>query len=68
MSIEVINKIEVYEKNGEDVTVGKVLSITVESHWNYPERVTIGFAGTKLTVLGDELVAAIKNAMNTERF
>jgi hypothetical protein len=66
--IEVINKVQIYEKGGEDVPPGKDAYLTIKSHWNLSERVILRFGKTELTVLAKDLIAAVKNAQNTERF
>ena len=41
MKIETTSKVHVYEENGTETTVGKDLSITVESHWVRTNMVVI---------------------------
>lgn len=42
--------------------------IRVHSHWNRNNLVVIDFGDDKRTVDSDEIMAAIKNATNTERY
>ena len=47
----------------------KMPSVTVRNHWNHNDRVVIRIDdGTEVTVIGRDLIAAIENAMRTNRF
>lgn len=67
---EVINvKCEVrsYERNGEEI-YGEKDDVLVESHWNREAFVVISIRGRrslKLTVLAQDLKAAIENCVNS---
>jgi len=63
--IEVTQKIEVYEINDEEVPIGKTVTIGVESHWNLDESVVLRIGRKSYTVVGNDLITATKNAMNT---
>ena len=63
--IEVTQKIEVYEINDEEVPIGKTVTIGVESHWNLDNRVVLRIGRKSYTVVGNDLITATKNAMNT---
>ena len=65
--VKVKQEIEVYEIDGEAVGIGETVSMAVNSHWNRNEFVVIGFNGKELTVVGDDLKTAIKNAENSGR-
>ena len=63
--IEVTQKIEVYEINDEEVPIGKTVTIGVESHWDLDNRVVLRIGRKSYTVVGNDLITATKNAMNT---
>ena len=66
--IKVVNEVEIYEiGNGVEAASG-TKPLLVQSHWNLPERVILKRGTMEITVLADDLIAAIKNATNTERF
>ena len=52
-------KVEVYESNGKDIPIGKSEYMAVLSHWNRGERIVLVFNNQKVTVIANELVAAI---------
>jgi hypothetical protein len=68
--MKVENKIEIYEMSvkGEEVKLAGVgpgrKELIVKSHWNNTNKVILDFEGTQITVLADELNAAIRNATN----
>ena len=60
-----VNLVKVYEIDGEDVTPGlKSETIEVRSHWCHRDRVEIVIGEKKITVIGNDLEMAVKNAMN----
>lgn len=66
--IKVTCNVKFYEVQGtEEPPVGG-RSLEVVSHWCYSDRVVLEISGNTYTVLGSELISAIRNAMNTERF
>ena len=71
--INVRNEIKVYELHGRPVD-DTVLSATiiplffVASHWNENSKVIITLGGEMVTVVASDLIAAIKNATNSNRF
>ena len=60
--IEVTQKLDVYEFNGEEITG---VAINVNSHWNRHEWVVLGVGDNLYVVCGDDLKTAINNAMNS---
>ena len=67
--LKIKNEIECYEKDGAEIQAGQDSPILiVESHWNRADFVVVKFGKTELTVAADELMAAIKNAINTARW
>jgi len=66
--IKVKQTVEIYEENDVEVSIGTSKSLGVESHWNHNERVILGFGEKRITVVGRDLITAIQNAMNTNRF
>jgi len=62
--MEVINKIEVYEINGEEIGLGKRKDINIISHWNREEFVVIKIGRNTYTVSAEKLEKAIRNATN----
>mgnify|MGYP001612247348 FL=1 len=64
-TVDVYNKISVYEIDDKEVGPGQNPELTIESHWNIEDFVVLGFMGKKLTVAADALTTAIKNATNT---
>ena len=65
--IKIRQTIEIYEENDEDVPIGKEKSLGVESHWNCNERVILVFGRHRITVIGNDLITAAQNAMNSGR-
>jgi hypothetical protein len=67
--ITVESKVQVYEVNGKDAPAIDGPKLTVTSHWNLNDRVTLQFdGGEKFTVVAADLRAAIDNATNSRRF
>lgn len=64
--ISVANRITVYEVNGKEgePSVPRP-EITVTSHWNRNNFVTIEIEGQRYTVVANDLLAAIQNAKNS---
>ena len=62
--VEVKQTIQVYEVDDEKVPIGKNVTLGIDSHWNWDERIVLRFGKSKLTVLGEDLKTAIDNAMN----
>ncbi len=60
--VEVTQKIVVYEI--DDVEVNEK-TISINSHWNNDNRVVLRVGRHTFTVIGEDLKAAIDNAMNT---
>ena len=63
--IKITQEIEVYEVDGVEVGAGKTVKLKVLSHWNRHQLVAIGIGEKKYTVVGNDLITAIRNAMNT---
>ena len=66
--IKVKQEVEIYEEDDEEIKGLEGKHLTVESHWNWDERVTLVIGRKRYTVLGDDLKTAIDNAMNINRF
>ena len=43
-------------------------SILINNHWNDKNKIEIEINGERHTFLGNELIEAIKNCMNTARY
>ena len=65
--IKVEQMVGVYEHNGKAIPVGKSEEIGISSHWNRDSMVVIEVGDETFTVNADDLLAAIKNATNTNR-
>jgi len=74
--IEVKQAVKIYEEDDRRLSVGESKRIGVESH--YSEGMVILVIGMKgatpkhptvkrITILGEDLITAIQNAMNTNR-
>lgn len=63
MAIKVTNELSTYDEPSKT-------PVRIHSHWNEPKKIVIEFlgGGEKRTVIASELLAAIKNATNTDRF
>ena len=67
MTIEVENKVMIYEKNGERVNnFSEVLTVKSTHIWD--DRVTLVFGDVRITVVARDLQAAIHNACNTGKY
>ena len=66
--IDVVNKVKVYEIDGEDTEMVETPTIEVRSHWNDPDRVVLAIGRKKWTILAKDLEAAVSNATHTVRF
>ena len=49
----------------EDYSDPKMPSIKVHNHWNTKRMVELEVDGKRYTVVGEDLITAIENAMNT---
>ena len=63
--IRVECEVTIYEKNGERTTLKDREPLTVVSHWNQNAWVCVRFGDISVTVKGDDLITAIRNAMST---
>jgi len=64
--ITVTQSVEIYEENGEEVSIVKDTPyMGVESHWNHQERVILVLGERRITVDALDLRTAINNATNT---
>jgi hypothetical protein len=71
MSIKVESEVKIYEVKHAPVNGSGLLVLTIASHWNDDRRVVISFPNEgsgSITVLAADLIAAIKNATNTNRY
>lgn len=66
--ISVDQKIPVCEIDGIPVELPEDGFINLQSHWNSPRMVILKIWNRTYTVLGEDLIAAVKNAGNTNRF
>lgn len=65
--MKVVNTLQVYEVNGDEVRDIDHPVVKIKSHWNYTDRVVIETPnGEKFTVLSSNLVKAVRNAENHE--
>ena len=65
--IKVVNRLKVYEVNGKENTEEEE-RLEVESHWNIDRFVVLKINdAVKITVSANDLIAAIKNATNTNK-
>lgn len=65
MTIEVSNRVKVYEVDGKETPVGASVGMNVLSHALHNDRVVLEIDGKKHTVIARQLKAAIDNATNT---
>lgn len=63
--IKVEQRVPVYEIDGKDAVA--LEEVKILSHWNRPEFVVLDADQKKFTLLAGDLLAAIKNAGNTNR-
>lgn len=62
------NEIQPVEIDGkESWGVNEKRRLSVESHWNYDDRVHLKFGDLNIVVLADDLERAIANAKNHKR-
>ena len=66
--IKVKNEVPIYEVDGKEIKGIDSPKLVVESHWSCNKRVKLKLDGKEITVIGDDLVAAIVNAQNTRRW
>lgn len=67
--ITVTNEVKVYEIGGEEIPIGgQKENIIVSNHWNNSKMVNIFTEGRKITVVANDLITAIQNAVNTNKF
>lgn len=59
--IKTINEVPVYDLEGEGIT------FTVKNHWNCSDKIVLMFENKEITVVANDLLAAIKNATNTAK-
>lgn len=53
----------------KEITEGPVTEVLIiKNHWNYPERVVLIHGGKEKIYLASDLITAIKNATNSNRF
>lgn len=64
--MDVINKIKVYEIDGDD-NIKYDTSIEVKSHWNYRDFIVLNIFGKEITVVAKDLEKAIQNSINVPR-
>jgi len=65
--ISVKNEVKVYEIDNKEVNWQKN-SIQVVSHWNYDNKIVLVIDDKFYTVSANDLVAAIENAQNVNRY
>ncbi len=65
--IEVENKVELYELNGDEISGIDRPTITVKSHWNDDDFVIIVIDNKEYTVAENDIITAIKNACNINK-
>ena len=64
--MEVVNKIKVYEIDGDD-KIKYDTSIEIKSHWNYKDFIVLNIFGKEITVVAKDLEKAIQNSINVSR-
>lgn len=62
--IKVRNEVDIYEENGENTALDKGEPLIVESHWNCRDRIVLSRGKINITVIANDLKAAIQNATN----
>lgn len=65
--MSVINKIKVYEIDGDDKDVEYGTNIEIKSHWNYKDFIVLNIFGKEITVVAEDLERAIQNSINVPR-
>ena len=63
--IIVHQSIEIYEVDDVDVPTDKEVQMGIHSHWALNDLVILEVEGKKYTVMGETLIIAVRNAMNT---
>lgn len=63
--IKVQNTVTVYEVDGKEIGGINGPTLSVKSHWLRPSLVVLEVDGKALTVVADDLRAAIANATNS---
>lgn len=66
--IKVSQQVRIYEEGDKEIRLGTSRFMGVESHWNRDEMVILEIGKERITVLADDLEAAIRNATNINRF
>lgn len=66
--IKVKNEVKVYECNGKDTACLDNALIGIESHWNDNNKIVLVACGERYTIVAEDLICAIKNATNINRF
>ena len=64
--MDVINKIKVYEIDGDD-NIKNDTSIEIKSHWTFRNFIVLDIFGKEITVVAEDLERAIQNATNVSR-
>ncbi len=64
--MKVTSKIPIYEFNGKEVSglPSDDTMLTVNSHWNWTDRVVLKLGNQEITVLSSDLIKAVRNAEN----
>ena len=62
--IKVCSMITLVELDGKEMPVGGP-TVGIHSHWNRSQLIILEIDGKRFTVSADDLVAAIRNAQNT---
>lgn len=65
--MEVESTINIYDVDGEEQSIPSP-KLLVRSVWNASKKVEIEFEGKRVTVIGEQLERAIRNALNVSRF
>ena len=65
-TLKVECEVQVYEVDGEEISMASHKKLTVTSHWNRNEMVKLEFGEGTVTVLAADLIKAINNAINTK--
>ena len=63
-SIKSENRINVYELDGKDVSMGDPIEIVVKNHWNQRHMIVLVVGGIKYTVEAAALKKGIENSIN----
>lgn len=65
--IKVVNEIIVSEVDGREIRPGDWPRVELCSHWSRKGLVVLTIANTRYTISGQDLAAALNNALNTAR-